>query len=168
MRRTTALVALSLVAACARGGDPDLLNFGPNLDGPDEFLILPTKPLETPADLDALPPPAPGTANLVDPEPQADAVAALGGRPGVLARPSTDGPLLTYAGRNGVDPTVRTDLAAADLAYRQSNRGRLLERLFGVNRYFTAYGAQSLDQRRALERARAAGIRTPAAPPPAQ
>lgn len=167
MRAIPTLLVLAVLAACARDAEPDLLNFGPNADGPDEFLVLPTKPLEMPPDAAALPPPIPGATNRVDPLPEADAALALGGRPAVLSRPSGDGALVAYAGRGGVDPGIRGDLAADDLAYRRENRGRLLERLFGVNRYFGVYRRGELDQHRELERFRAAGVPTPAAPPPA-
>ena len=169
MRRVNLVLALGLLvlAACARDDTPDLMTFGANIDGPDEFAILPTKPLETPPDLASLPEPVPGGTNLADPQPRVEAVAALGGNAAVLTRGATDGALVSYAGRFGTQPGIRTELADADLAFRQRNRGRLLERLFRVNRYFGAYETQSLDQHRELERFRAAGIRTPSAPPEA-
>lgn len=166
MRAVMILLGLSLtLAACSRGGTPNLVNLPPG-DGPDEFAILPSKPLQTPPDLAALPRPTPGAANLTDPTPQADAVAALGGNRGVLARPSGDGALLGYVARYGVAPDIRPTLAAADLEYRRANDGRLLERLFNVNIYHDAYEPLALDQYRELERFRAAGVPTPAAPPP--
>lgn len=167
MRRAVILLGLvaTVACGCARDGDPDLMTFRNTDDGPDEFSVLPTKPLETPPDLAALPPPTPGGANLVDPTPEADAIAALGGRPSVLARGSADGAVVLYAARYGVDPAIRSQLAASDLAFRESNRGRLLERIFDVNVYYETYEDQSLDQSLELERFRRAGIRTPAAPP---
>ncbi len=154
-----------VLAGCGRDRDPDLMTFRASQDGPDEFGILPTKPLQTPQDFASLPPPTPGGANLTDPTPNADAIAALGGRPEVLNRPSGDGALVAYAGRFGVASNIRANLAAADLEYRRNNNGRLLERLFNVNVYFRAYEDQELDQHRELERFRAAGVPTPAAPP---
>ena len=160
------LVALCLAACSAR--EPDLITVQSNAndgEGPDEFGILPTKPLEAPEDYSFLPTPTPGGRNLVDPTPEADAVAALGGNPAVLTRASTDGGLVRYAGRFGVSSTIPSELAASDLAFRQQNPGRVLERLFDITTYFTAYEAQSLDKYRELERFRRAGIRTPAVPP---
>jgi hypothetical protein len=154
-----------VLAGCSRDRDPDLMTFKASQDGPDEFSILPTKPLETPEDFASLPTPTPGGSNLVDPTPDADAIVALGGRPELLNRPSGDGALVSYAARFGVAPDIRASLAAADLEYRRNNKGRLLERLFNVNVYFRAYEEQHLDQHRELERFRAAGIATPAAPP---
>ena len=158
-------LAAVLLAGCSRNREPDLVNLRGSKDGPDEFAILPTKPLEQPPDLAALPAPTPGGANLTDPTPRSDAVAALGGQPGVLTRASTDGALVRYAGRYGVAVGIRTDLAAADVEFRRRNDGRLLERIFDVNVYYRAYRAQSLDQYAELERFRRAGIRTPAVPP---
>ncbi|MBM9593671.1 DUF3035 domain-containing protein [Roseitranquillus sediminis] len=163
MRLTPLIVALALLAGCG-GGEPRLLNLSTPGEGPDEFRILPTKPLELPQESAALPPPAPGGRNLADPTPEADVYAALGGNPAVLGRP-VDGGIVNYATRLGVAPAIRPELAAADREFRRRNDGLLLERIFGVNTYFDAYARQSLDQYAELERFRRAGIRTPAAPP---
>ena len=167
MRR--AIFALGLIcglSACGGSEDPNLLNISqPRGEGPDEFAVLPTKPLEIPENLAALPNPTPGGANRTDPTPEADAIAALGGNAAVLSRASGDGALLAYSRRFGVDPNIRAQLAAADLEFRRRNDGRLLERLFNVNVYFRAYEEMSLDQHRELRRLRRAGIRTSAAPP---
>ena len=166
MRLGIALILIGL-AACSRGDqDPNLLNIKqPRGEGPDEFAVLPTKPLQMPQDVTALPEPTPGGTNLTDPTPEADVAAALGGNAAVVSRPSNDRALVAYAGRFGVDGNIRADLAAADLEFRRANDGRLLERLFNVNVYFQAYEEMELDQHEELERLRRAGIRTPAAPP---
>ena len=162
------LAGLAL-SACGKGGDdvPQLMNLRSATNGPDEFAILPTRPLELPEDLTAIPEPTPGQGNLTDPDPQADAIAALGGslRPagGV---PAQDAGLTSYAGRNGVTAGIRSTLAAEDLAFRQKNDARLLERIFDLNVYFRVYDPQSLNQHAELRRWRAAGARTPSAPPP--
>ena len=156
------LVAALAVAGCAQRGTPDLLIVRGGA-GPDEFSILPSKPLETPPSLAELPPPTPGGANRTDASPEADAIAALGGRPGTGA--AVDGGLLSYAMRFGVEPGIRTTLAARDLEFRRANDGRLLERVFNVNLYYRAYESQSLDQYAELARFRRAGVPTPAAPP---
>ena len=161
----TALALVLALGACARGA-PDLLQPTRSGDGPDEFAILPNQPLQAPDDYAALPPPTPGGANRTDRTPLADAAVALGGRPGAAgAVPARDAGLVGYAARGGVAPDIRRALAAEDLAFRDRNRGRVLERLFGTNVYFRAYRRQSLDQYAELERFRRAGIRTPAAPP---
>jgi hypothetical protein len=160
-----ALLLALLTAGCGGNrGAPELMNI--RSDGtPDEFGILPTAPLEEPADYAFLPEPAPGGRNRVDPRPEAAAIAALGGRPGVAASRSGDAALLAATGRFGVSPDIRRQLAAEDLLFRQRNRGRPIERLFKQNVYFDAYRSQSLDQYRELERFRAAGIPTSAPPP---
>lgn len=153
------LVAL---AACGRG-DPQLMNLRNTESGPDEFAILPTNPIEIPTDLAALPPPTPGGVNRVDPDPEGDAIRALGGNPERSNRAAGD--IVSYAARFGVTPEIRGTLAAEDLEFRSRNQGRVLERLFNTNVYFRAYREQALDRYAELERLRRAGVRTPAAPP---
>lgn len=166
MRRAAlGLVCASLLSACGGSGEPELLNLRSS-GTPDEFGILPTAPLEEPASYAALPPPSPGGLNRVDPRPEAQAVAALGGRPNAAAARSGDAALLAAVGRFGTDPAIRRQLAAEDLAFRQSNRGRPLDRLLNRNVYFDAYSEQSLDKYRELSRFRAAGIPAAVAPPP--
>ena len=162
----TALAALTLTA-CGGAENPQLLNLRQSGTGPDEFAVLPTKPLQAPEDLAALPPPTPGAGNLTDPTPEADLTAALGGNPAALTRGGVEGGVVTYASRYGVAPCIRQTLAAQDLELRRRNDGRLLERIFNVNVYNRAYRRQNmdLDQYRELERFRRAGVRTPAVPP---
>lgn len=162
------LGATLAVSGCSDRGQPELMNLSRATDGPDEFAIVPTRPLEMPTDFAALPPPAPGGPNRADPDPRGDAVAALGGRPALLAAagtPAADGGLISHATRFGVTPGIRDQLAAEDLDYRRRNRGRVLERLFGTTVYFQAYRPMALDRHAELERWRRAGARTPGAPP---
>lgn len=163
--RMMAVLALTAVLGACGGNSPDLMNVASSGGGPDEFGVLPNRPLERPDDLGALPPPTPGGANRGDLTPKSDAVAALGGQPG--AGPAA-GALVAHAGRYGVSPQIRATLAAEDLAFRRANDGRLLERLFNSNIYFRAYRPRSLDQYQELDRFRRAGVRTPAAPPAAE
>ncbi|MGR3343033.1 MAG: DUF3035 domain-containing protein [Paracoccaceae bacterium] len=166
--RIGALLAVTLLISACSDRESRLSNPGTSSNGPDEFSILPGKPLQTPASYTELPAPTPGAENLTDPTPKADAVAALGGnrdfagRPGI---PAADGPLLTYASRHGVQANVRAELAAADLAFRRRRTSIFSIRWFGGNRYFAAYRNQALDPYLALERLRAAGVKTPSAPP---
>ncbi|MDE0344277.1 MAG: DUF3035 domain-containing protein [Boseongicola sp.] len=165
LRRLLLSCLIPALAACA-GGEPGLMNIGRDrAGGPDEFGIIPTKPLELPEDLAALPEPTPGRANLTDPTPEGEVAAALGGDIGALARGATDSALLAHATRHGVDGNIRADLAVADLEFRRDNQGRVLERLFDVNVYFRAYEEMALDQHAELARLRSLGIRTSAAPP---
>lgn len=162
------LVAMLALGACGNDTDPRLMNVRAGTSGPDEFAILPTKPLQIPTDLAALPAPTPGGANLTDPTPTADAVVALGGSRAALASrgvPAADAGLLSHVAQYGGSSDIRTVLAAEDLDYRRKNNGKLLERLFNVNVYFQAYLPMTLDQAAEIERWRKLGIRTVGAPP---
>jgi hypothetical protein len=165
--RGTAVIALAAVltlSACA-SGTPELMNLTAG-EGPDEFGIVPPKPLALPENLAALPTPTPGGANLTDRNPEAEAIAALGGKPGATGGvPSGDAALYAHAARYGVDGGIRSTLAAEDLEWRRDNNGRILERLFNVNVYYKAYADQRLDQQDELARWRATGVRTSSAPP---
>ena len=169
-RRFPAIAAAMVLtlAACGNGDKvPSLMNIRSATAGPDEFGIIPPKPLEMPEDIAALPEPTPGGPNRTDRDPQAEAVAALGGNLGQRDGVNTaHSGLYAYAARYGVTAGIRETLAAEDLEYRRQNDGRLLERLFNVNVYFKAYEAQSLDQQAELWRWRRAGVATPSAPPP--
>ncbi|WP_408033444.1 DUF3035 domain-containing protein [Tranquillimonas rosea] len=161
-----AVLAASLLSGCSGSDQPILMNLRSESRGPDEFAILPNKPLQAPADMSQLPAPAPGRANRSDADPGGDAVAALGGSRGALSGGGVrDQALIARTTRFGVDPDIRRQLAAADLEYRRDRDGRLLERIFNVNVYYSAYEPYELDQYRELERFRRSGIRTPAAPP---
>ncbi|MXQ08578.1 DUF3035 domain-containing protein [Alphaproteobacteria bacterium GH1-50] len=163
------IIAALALSACGGGGDePNLLNISqPRSAGPDEFAILPAKPLEMPEDMASLPEPTPGAGNRADLTPERDAIVALGGNPAALTRGAGgDGALLAYTGRYGRDANIRAELAAADLEFRRQNDGRLLERLFNVNIYYQVYEPFELDQYAELERMRRAGIRTSSVPPP--
>ncbi|MEO8530242.1 MAG: DUF3035 domain-containing protein [Deltaproteobacteria bacterium] len=157
-----------LLSACgSRDKEPNLLNIRQTSQGPDEFSVVPAKPLTEPTNFKDLPVPTPGGSNITDPTPEADAITALGGKPGALARPA-DGGIVNYASRFGREGAIRSELAAEDLEFRRAHDGRLLEKLFSVNVYFKAYAGMALDQYRELDRWRRKGLRTPAAPPPPQ
>jgi hypothetical protein len=159
--------ALLLLAACSGDKAPQLMNIRQTTNGPDEFTILPPKPLEMPEDLAALPEPTPGGANLTDPQPFDDAIVALGGNPNKSGTiPAADSALYAAAARKGTTAGIRETLAAEDLEWRRKNDGRLLERILDVNVYYKAYRDMSLDQQAELLRWRKAGAKTPSAPPP--
>lgn len=155
-------LALVLLSACARE-DPRLFNLRKTDQTPDEFSILPNKPLTQPEDLSSLPPPTRGGVNLTDPQPRAQAVAALGGS--IDRGAGVDQALINSVSRYGVASNIRQITAEEDLIWRRENDGRLLERVFNVNVYFDAYRRQALDQTRELLRLRRLGVRTVAAPP---
>lgn len=160
-------VAMLSLAACGKSDRPPMLmNVKSDSDGPDEFTILPAKPLEMPESLTDLPEPTPGGANRTDPTPNDDAIIALGGNPAKAGGiPAADSALYSRATRYGVDSGIRQTLASEDLEWRRKNNGRLLERMLNVNVYFKAYAKMALDQHKELLRWRKAGVRTPSAPP---
>jgi hypothetical protein len=158
-----ALAVVTLAGCANQGGLSGFLRSRGVGGGPDEFLVLPTAPLELPENLAALPPPTPGVANRVDPNPEAEAVAALTGRPGPAGTVGA-GALVAQAGP--VSPAIRTQLAAEDAEFRSGNRGRLLERWSARDSDYVTYQGQRLDADSEFIRLRAAGLRVPAAPPP--
>ena len=169
VRIMTGLVGLALaigVAGCSQKGLRDLRI---NSNGPDEFLILPTKQLQQPPNYNTLPTPTPGQANLVDATPKQDMVAALGGNPTAMIPgpgiPAADGALVAQTARYGVDPDIRARLAESDAKFRGRARlsGRI--RLFPVDRYKQIYRRESLDPFEQTEAYRRAGYQTPSSPP---
>ncbi len=167
-RSGVALALIVLVSACSRG-EPNLMQIGRGQTSPDEFLIQPSKPIEMPKDMAALPPPIIlGGQNRADATPVQDAVAALGGNPARVredGRLSSDTALLRQTTRYGTDPQIRSDLGLADLEYRRKNRGRLLERWTRQPTYYKVYKKDELNQHGTTALARQRGLPTPAVPP---
>lgn len=165
------LLTFPILALAACGGDGRLMNLTASDEGPEEFAIVPTRPLQMPPDLAQLPTPTPGGANLTDPNPEGDAIAALGGNPDHLAQQgigAADGALVAHATRAGVTPGVRQVTAAEDQAIRARRGRRPLEVLAGTDVYHRAYEPQTLDSQAELERWRRSGAQVPTAPPPPQ
>lgn len=157
MRPNAAIVVITsgiLLTACAGGTSK----------GPDEFGVLPTKPLEQPEDYSYLPAPKPGVKNRADKTPNRDAIAALGGRPeyldGTLISVGEQG-LLSTISRYGVDPEIRRTLAAEDREIVRRGGARVLERLVGISDAVRAYEGEKLDPVAEAQRLRAMGIKTP-------
>lgn len=156
------------LGACSNPDEPILMHAASENRGPDEFSIVPTRPLEMPPSLTELPPPNPGGVNRVDPQPRADIAVALGGSAtAATGAGAVDGGIVNHVSRFGRDAGIRDQLAVEDLEHRRRNRGRVLERLFSVNVYHNAYQHMWLDKYSELERWRRAGVRTPSAPPQA-
>lgn len=155
-----------LLAACSSDKGVRLLSS--NGDGPDEFRILPNKPLQAPPSYTALPLPTPGAGNRTDLDPLGDATEALGGSRKARhasSIPARDTSLVNYASRQGRTPDIRASLASDDEAFRK-NRGRLTNiRVTKQDRYNEVYKRHHLDQYRELYRWRRAGVATPTAPP---
>lgn len=158
------ILAFGVLAGCGGGQGLRTLT---GVDGPDEFSVLPSAPLQMPENTSQLPAPTPGGRNLVDPTPKADAITALGGRPNAVFAggvPASDRALVAAVSRNGVPVGIRQTIADEDTAKR--GRGAWgLSRLWGGDRYFSAYRRQALDAYAELARLRALGIETPSAPP---
>ena len=155
-----------MLTAC--GGPDGLRDLSADTDGPDEFSVLPNRPLVIPTDLSRLPPPTPGGSNPADATPRANAIAALGGNAAAVQAggvPTSDAALVAAAGRNGVTPGIRQTLASEDAAFRGRRNTLRIFNIFGGDRYFRAYAGQALDAYAELERFRALGVATPTAPP---
>ena len=166
MRAIALTMTMLLLAACST--DPHLMSVTSDSNGPDEFGIVPTKPLQMPEDLSALPAPTPGGTNITDATPLGDAVAALGGNPAQLAAQgvgAADGALINQASRLGVQGGIRQQLAVEDLQWRSQHSRRLLESLARTDVYYRAYKKMTLDSWAENERWRRAGAQVPSAPP---
>ncbi len=129
---------------------------------PDEFMVLPTRPLEIPQDLNTLPVPKPGSVSLVDYRPKESAVAALTGGPTAVGTAS--GAALVAA----VPPAsagIRTVLANEDVTYRENNKGLFFQRMFTKDKEALIYSAELLNPKTEYNNLQAAGVRTyPATP----
>lgn len=167
MRPASSLI-LILALGLSACGDKTLRDLNDPAAGPEEFDIIPNKPLETPDNYTALPVPTPDQANLADATPKKDAVAALGGRPSLLDAQGparSDAALVASASRFGVPAGVREQTAVEDAEFRK-RRGRFSNiRLFKTDRYGSVYKRQTLDAQKTVETYRRAGRKTPTAPP---
>lgn len=158
------VMAALLLAGCGEGGVAGGLRRAGVTSKPDEFMVLPTRPLEMPSNFAALPPPTPGAPNRVDVQPHAEAVAGLSGRPGVAG--NADGAALVAAA-GPRDPAIRAELAAEDAHWRATHHGRLLERWFSKDREALVYRPMVLNAPGTFDQMRAAGVGVPAATPQA-
>ena len=157
MRQAMGVAALVLLSAC--GSDQGLRVYDAG-NGPDEFSVIPARPLTIPETL-SLPQPTPGGTNITDPAPVADAILALGGNPAPAGGvPAQDAALVAAVGP--ASPGIREELAAEDAAFRA--RASTF-RLGGGDRYFSAYARQALDAYAELARFAALGVQVPTAPP---
>lgn len=161
------LAAGMALSACDR--NPQLTRIKNTSNGPDEFTVMPTKPLEAPESYNALPAPNPGGSNLVDTNPVAEGVAALGGSPGAIVPAgvgAADGALLNRARRYGVTGGIRQTLAREDAEVRRRHGRVNILNIGPVDDYTNAYKRQWLDSQREHRRLRRLGIEVPSAPPP--
>ncbi|MCG7572961.1 DUF3035 domain-containing protein [Phaeobacter sp. CNT1-3] len=169
-RALLGLMAVLTVAACSgENRDIGLRDLRSFTDGPDEFMVLPSKELQQPADYASLPTPTPGGSNLTDATPLADGVTALGGRATALAQadgiPAVDSALVNHVSRNGVSDDIRGVLAAEDEEFRRFNSRFTKLKLVRTDRYARAYRDFALDPSVEVRKWREFGVQTPTAPP---
>ncbi len=156
------VLAITLVTACANT-DRSLRDLRAAGGGPDEFAVIPQRPLTLPPAA-SLPQPTPGGTNLADPNPRAQAIAALGGSSAAQFAggiPARDNALIAQASRYGVTPNIRGELAAADNAFRAGKSRLNFFNPLGRDKYFPAYASQALNARAELARLSAAGVAVP-------
>jgi hypothetical protein len=153
-----------LLGACSEGGLAGGLRSAGIAKTPDEFMVLPTRPLEMPQDFSSLPAPTPGTVNRVDYQPHREAIAGLTGAPGPAG--NADAQVLVAAA-GPIAPGIRQTLAVEDVEWRATHNGLLLERLLSKDQDALEYQPMVLDAAAEFERMRAAGVQVPAAPPAA-
>jgi len=169
MRIPLGIIVLTTAVALAGCGSKGLRKLQQPSTGPDEFLVMPTLPLTAPENYAALPAPTPGAANLTDPNPQADAIVALGGNAAALnaggSIPTSDGALVTASSRYGVEPGVRASLASEDANFRKRENWNSRIKLFPVDRYKEAYRKQAINPFQTNQLFRNSGFDTPSAPP---
>lgn len=163
------LLAVILIAGCGGRDDVTLTRLRNTGNGPDEFSIIPGKPLQTPEDYAALPPPTPGAPNLTDQNPLADGVVALGGNPAAVnasAPAASNGAVVNYANRYGATSEIRQTLAREDKETRRSYGNVNVLRILPGDDYVQAYRREWLDAYAEEQRLRNRGVVTPASPPP--
>ncbi|QHQ37415.1 DUF3035 domain-containing protein [Algicella marina] len=160
-------LAVLALSACGGSDDTSLVErvSASNKTSPDEFAVLPQKPLVLPESLDELPPPTPGAGNRTDLTPRADMIAALTGRTGLAAPVASDGALISALSRAGVTPDIRSVVRAEDAEFRRRNRGLLLERVFDKDTEYLIYRRQRLDPETEAARLRRQGLQVPPVPP---
>ena len=162
--RALLMLAPLALAACGEGGLAGALRSSGAVSTPDEFMVLPTRPLEMPQNFTALPPPKPGTVNRVDYQPHVEAIAGLTGAPGPAG--NADGAVLV-AEAGPRQPGIRQQLAIEDIEWQNTHHGLLIPRLIAKDKATVTYQPMILDSAAEYERLRSAGIEQPPAPPSA-
>jgi hypothetical protein len=170
MTRAAMLVGLAVLAGCTRiGGDLSSDGFSSALGlkdtTPDEFIVLPRKPLTMPQTI-ALAEPSPGAPSRVEPTPLADARAALGRQSPQDGGPSAaEQALIAAVGADAADPAVREALTT-DGARDLSDSPYGLEADFGVELTSITRGEPLTREEQEAEaaRLRAQGLTVPNTP----
>ena len=162
-------VALSTVVilALAGCGEPKLRQLRSSDRGPEEFTVIPVKPLQQPSDYATLPLPGSSIVNITDPTPKRDAIAVLGGSDTRFYKtgiPAADKALMRRADRYGTTKSIRTLLAIEDTEFRK-RRYRINRFQFRVrDEYGKLYAKETLDAYAELLKFRKVGVATPAVP----
>ena len=154
-------VIIFLLSACSSDDARlrDLYDVG---TGPEEFAVLPSKPLTIPSNLKNLPVPDLAAGNLADPTPKRDLIETLGGSiDNSISIPEKDKNLLKYVSRAGVDANIREELAEEDRKFLRRMGVLTSVKLFRVDRYNQIYRKMTLSAPKELERWRSLGVRTP-------
>ena len=154
-------VTLFLLSACSSDDARlrDLYDVG---TGPEEFAVLPSKPLTIPSNLKNLPVPDLAAGNLADATPKRDLIEMLGGSiDNSISIPAKDKNLLNYVSRAGVDTNIREELAEEDRKFLRRMGVLTSVKLFRVDRYNQIYRKMTLSAPKELERWRSLGVRTP-------
>jgi hypothetical protein len=154
-------VTLFLIAACSSDDARlrDLYDVG---TGPEEFAVLPSKPLIIPSNLQELPVPDETVENLADPTPKRDLIEKLGGSiDETKSVPKKHKDLLNYVSRAGVNSNIREELAEEDRKFLRRMGVLTSVKLFRVDRYNQIYRKMTLSAPKELERWRSLGVRTP-------
>ena len=165
--KRAATLCTALVLVLAGCGNTNLRKMESDDKGPEEFAVVPLKPLEQPSNYAALPKPGNATPSITDPTPISDAITALGGT--VESRdttrvPSSDRALIQRTDRFGTTPNIRAILALEDAQFRQRKSKTRQFQLKPRDPYSQLYEAETLDAFAELQKFRAAGVTTPAVP----
>ena len=154
-------VTLFFIAACSSDDARlrDLYDVG---TGPEEFAVLPSKPLIIPSNLRELPVPDETVENLADQTPKRDLIEKLGGSiDETKSAPKKDRDLLNYVSRAGVNANIREELAEEDRKFLRRMGVLTGVKLFLVDMYNQIYRKMTLSAPKEFERWRSLGIRTP-------
>ncbi len=161
------LAMIASLSACSRDGSARnaLAGLRQSAIAPDEFLVVPQKPLETPSNLSTLPTPAPGQANRVTIDFEQNLLQALGGRGAGSGRVTSSEAAFIKAARGsvGVTENIRDVLRAEDLAFREAHKGQI-ERLARQREAASVYDVMLLDPLAEVRRLRSLGIKAPTVP----
>ncbi|MEL6678993.1 MAG: DUF3035 domain-containing protein [Pseudomonadota bacterium] len=156
-----ALAALTVLSACADRGEGSnrglLERAGLSRGGPDEFLVIERRPLETPPELTALPPPQPGAQSRVDPRPDEALARIFGGvePSAVVAEPSV-GQTALFERMGGNSTAGGRELITAEHEQRRRRASRELWALIFGDPLIDPYRGDRLIPQNEIERLREA------------